>query len=142
MYCHQIFELHSRSWSLIENSDFIPGGDDAEAEPPLPRDSRTLESLSTLIENCALIGDVILRLPDIAHRLLKKKPEWMTSVKHCITFCKITRLLDPVTREMFDLAAQELNLVPRNANFTNPYREEHKGEQAKKQRKNDRKLEL
>lgn len=57
----KIFELHDKSWSLIQNSDFIPGGEDPLAEPPLPRDARVLESLSTLLENCALVGDVILR---------------------------------------------------------------------------------
>ena len=138
----KIFELHVKSWSLIQNSDFIPGGEDPLAMPPLPQDGRVLESLSTVLENCALVGDVILRLPSIAHRLLLKNSEWMTSVKHCITFCQSTRLLDPITQEMFNLAAQELNLVPRSANFTNPYREKETPDQPKKQRINRRKMEL
>lgn len=73
----KIFELHDKSWSLIENSDYIPGGEDPLAEPPLPSDVRLLESLSTLLENCALVGDVVLRLPDIANRLLRKNTQWL-----------------------------------------------------------------
>jgi hypothetical protein len=136
----KIFELHDKSWSKIQNSDYIPGGEDSLQTPPLPQDAHVMESLSTLMENCALVGDVVLRLPDISHRLLNKNPEWMRLTRHCFTFCPSTRLMDPVTEEMFNLASQELHLIPRNANFTNPYRE--KEEKTVKQRKNSRKMEL
>lgn len=136
----KIFELHDQSWSMIQNSDYIPGGEDPLAEPPLPSDMRLRESLSTLLENCALVGEVVLRLPDISDRLLRKKTDWMHNVKHCISFSPSTRLIDDVTEEMLRLAAQELNLVSRTPDFTNPYRQQSQGPANK--RTNSRKMEL
>ena len=137
----KIYELHLQSWPLIENSGYIPGGEDVASSPPLPNSPSLLSALSTLMENCALVGDVVLRLPDIATRLLRKKPEWMAFVKRdCLTFVPNTRLLDPVTEEMLTLAAQELQVVPRSPDFINPYREPV--DDRSKQRKNDRRMEL
>ena len=136
----KIFELHNNAMKSVQDSDFIPGGEDLDADPPLPDDTRIMELLSSLMENCALVGDVVLRLPDISQRILKRNKEWMTCIEQCLTFCKMTRLLDPVTEEMFELAAQELNLVPRSDNFTNPYREEKHS--TKPKRLNNRKMEL
>ena len=33
-------------------------------------------ALSSVAENTALLGDLVLKLPDVAHALLAQQPEW------------------------------------------------------------------
>lgn len=125
----KVFELQSESKSIIENSPFIPGGDgDSDDQNLLPQDTKTLEALSSLIENCALMGDIILRFPEMSSLILKKNKPWMIMFKYCISFTKITRLTDPMTDQMFLLVEQELDLIPKHENYSNPYREKERQE--------------
>lgn len=117
---NKLFEVQQNARAVVENSAYIPGGD--ESSSSLPNDQPTLEALSSIIENCALLGDIVLRLPEISGNVLKGNQQWMINTQWCISFTNATGLIDEVTDKMFNLVAQELDLIPREEAFHNPYR--------------------
>jgi hypothetical protein len=116
---NKVFEVQEKAKLIIENSSYILGSD-------LPKDQTLLESLSNIIENCAFFGDIVLKLPDISHRVLKSNNKFISLYKWCISFSMASNLIDDKTIEMFDLLAQELDIIPKNDNFINPYKKSNK----------------
>lgn len=116
---NKLFEVEEKAKQAIEDSDYVLGG-------RLPDDGQTLEALSQVVENCAFFGDIVLRLPDISHRVLTSSPKYESFYKWCISFSMATDLLDKSTQTMFDLLAQELSLVPRSESYVNPYKTDKK----------------
>lgn len=101
-------------------------------------------ALSNILENTALFGDIILHLPDIAHRVLKAQHEWNSTICWALNFANQTRhLLDKSTITMIGLVAQELNVTERDPSYFNPYRthagkREDAAEEKKKKKKRDK----
>ncbi|KAJ8673946.1 hypothetical protein QAD02_005208 [Eretmocerus hayati] len=89
---------------------------------PLPESTNGLQdALSSVLENIALFGDMVLNLPDITHRILKKHPEYQSTIRWSFEFLNRTKdYLDETTLRMIDLAAQELNITERDPNYSNP----------------------
>ena len=111
----KVFEVEEKAKQTIEDSDYVLGAD-------LPKEAPVLEALSQIVENCAFFGDIVLRLPDISHRVLKDIPKLESMYKWCISFSMATHLCDKSTQKMFDLLTQELELVPKNESYVNPYK--------------------
>jgi hypothetical protein len=87
-----------------------------------PKNQSEVESMSMVIENCCFLGDLVLHLPDISYRVLKKSPKWREIVNWSITYTRnFNFLLDPETAKMLDLFNQEINEDQRSADYTNPY---------------------
>ena len=117
----KLFEVQATARGIVENSAYIPGYDEDDG-PSIPKEAKTLEALSSIIENCALLGDIILRLPEISNKLMKDNNQWLVATQWCISFTNTTGLIDDVTMKMFNLVAQELELLPRDPEYYNPYR--------------------
>lgn len=49
-------------------------------------------ALSTILENTAFLGDIVLRLPDIAHELLDNNDDWKQLIQWAIDFTNDTRI--------------------------------------------------
>jgi len=49
-------------------------------------------ALSTILENTAFLGDIVLRLPDIAHELLNGNDDWKLLTQWAIDFTNDTRI--------------------------------------------------
>ncbi|CAD6227185.1 GSCOCG00005993001-RA-CDS [Cotesia congregata] len=105
-------------------------------------DVKQTDSLFALSENTALFSDIVLQIPDITRRILKKQKTSFDSLKWSMIFINKNRyLLDQPTIEILDLALQELNIISREPNYSNPYvqnkkgRSSVKGKTAEKQRK-------
>lgn len=80
-------------------------------------------ALSSILENTALFGDIILHLPDITHRILRTQPGWNSTIHWSLSFVNQTRhLLNKSTITMFRLVEQELNITERDPGYFNPYR--------------------
>lgn len=74
-----------------------------------------------MCENTVLFGEIVLENPDITERILKKKSSSYETLKWSLTFVhENPLLLDQSTRKMLHLVFQELNLVTRMPNYSNP----------------------
>ncbi|XP_011315560.1 coiled-coil domain-containing protein 134-like [Fopius arisanus] len=91
------------------------------------------DGLSSVLENTAFFGDIVLQVPDITHRILKKNSHWKNQMQWSLNFANETRfLLDEATGGMLDLAFQELNITQRLPNYVNPYSSENQGDSGDK----------
>ncbi|XP_020279090.1 coiled-coil domain-containing protein 134-like [Pseudomyrmex gracilis] len=112
-----IVEVIESSRNVIENASFVPG------KTSFPEDTTVRDALSSILENTALFGDIILYLPDIMHRVLKTQQKWYTTIHWSLNFANQTRhLLNKSTITMIRLVEQELNITERDPNYFNPYR--------------------
>ncbi|XP_065058216.1 coiled-coil domain-containing protein 134-like [Rhopilema esculentum] len=113
----KILEVLASSKLEITQSSYIPGGE-------FPTKEQELQALALVVENTAFLGDMLLRLPDITHKILKRNKEWQIIVNWSVGFCNETGLFDNANEKLLSLVAQELNLVPRDPNYINPYKVE------------------
>jgi len=51
-------------------------------------------ALSMVLENTAFVGDILLRLPDATHALLKDNREWNLLVEWAVRFCNDTLIFE------------------------------------------------
>lgn len=109
----KIFNAMEASKATIENSEYILGGD-------LPTGT-VLESILHTLDNCAFFSKLILKLPAMSDRILKKNNQWSHLYKWCLTFSISANLVDDTSLKMLNLAAQQLNVVPKDEDFVNPY---------------------
>ncbi|KAK9507454.1 hypothetical protein O3M35_007306 [Rhynocoris fuscipes] len=112
----KVFIVIRKSRAILENFGYIPG------ESSFPTDEKIQDALSNVLENTAFIGDIVLRLPDLTHSILKNHTEWSYLLKWSLTFTNQTQLVDSKTNILLDLVNQEMNFTQRHSNFTNPYR--------------------
>ncbi|XP_069704089.1 coiled-coil domain-containing protein 134-like [Periplaneta americana] len=112
----KVFTVIQSSRVTLESSGYIPGSSS------FPKDENVLDALSNILENTALFGEVLLRLPDIAHKILKSKYEWDVMLHWSLGFVNQTQLLDKKTYILISLVSQELNITERDPNYVNPYR--------------------
>lgn len=113
----KVVEVIESSKSVIEKAGFLPQNNS------FPEDTNIKDALSSILENIALFGDIILHLPDITHRILKAQPEWNSTIHWSLNFANQTRhLMNKSTITMFRLVEQELNITERHPGYFNPYR--------------------
>lgn len=115
----KIFGMIQESRASIESSSFIPGISD------FPTNERVRDSLSNILENTALFGEIVLRFPDIAQTVLKTNNNWDVLLQWSIAFSnQVKYLLDKSTIKLLHLVSQELNHIERDPNYVNPYKKE------------------
>ncbi|XP_075544193.1 coiled-coil domain-containing protein 134-like [Dermacentor variabilis] len=110
----KINEVLTTSKLKLESSDYIPGG-------AFPEDESTRDALSQVLENTAFFGEIILRLPNIAHAVLNMNKAGAMVLNWAIGFANSTELYDETTTKLINLVAQELGLVEKDPNYHNPY---------------------
>ncbi|XP_043278525.1 coiled-coil domain-containing protein 134-like [Venturia canescens] len=115
--------LAENSLSIIGlNQEIIEGVNISFGNGEEFKNSTVRLALTTILETCALFGDVILQLPDITRRVLKDQKNWNATLRWGLNFVNETRhLVDDPTVAMFDLVRQELKIVPRHPNYTNKF---------------------
>ncbi|XP_071445349.1 coiled-coil domain-containing protein 134-like isoform X2 [Hetaerina americana] len=119
MIAEKVYNVIESSRVTLESSGYIPGAQ-------FPKDENVRDALSNILENTALLGDVLLHLPDITHAILAYNYEWTVMFRWSIGFCNETMLMDPKTVKMINLVAQELNITDRDPSYVNPYRKDAK----------------
>jgi hypothetical protein len=62
-------------------------------------------ALANILENTAFFGDILLRLPDISHKILTLKHEWEVLLNWSLGFCNQTHLLDKQTEKLVYLVS-------------------------------------
>lgn len=138
LVAEKVFTTIQNSRATVEASSYIPG------VSPFPTDEIIRDSLSNILENTALFGEIILRFPDVAVSVLKTNNNWDVLLQWSIAFCNQVRyLLDKGTIKLLHLVSQELNHVEREATYVNPYRkdgmEKDKGDEQKEEKRRKKK---
>lgn len=80
-----------------------------------------LNDISTVIENTALTVDLALHFPKIFMKIYNKQPNWKDILKSSIDLTIRSGVIDEETEKGINLMRQEVHLVPREANYVNPY---------------------
>ncbi|XP_046387610.1 coiled-coil domain-containing protein 134-like isoform X2 [Ischnura elegans] len=119
MIAEKVYNVIESSRVTLESSGYIPGAQ-------FPKDENVRDALSNILENTALLGDVLLHLPDITHAILAYNYEWTVMFRWSIGFCNETLLMDSKTVKMINLVAQEMNITDRDPSYVNPYRKDVK----------------
>ncbi|XP_029678086.1 coiled-coil domain-containing protein 134-like [Formica exsecta] len=113
----KIMEVIASSKNVIEKAGFVPDNSS------FPKDTNVKDALSSILENTALFGDIILHLPDITHRILKMQQGWNLTIHWSLNFTNQMRhLLNKSTNTMIHLVKQEMNITERDPSYFNPYR--------------------
>lgn len=113
----KVVEVIESNKSVIEKAGFVPNNSS------FPKDTNVKDALSSILENTALFGDIILHLPDITHRILTTRQGWNPAIHWSLNFTNQMRhLLNKSTITMIRLVEQELNITERDPSYFNPYR--------------------
>eukprot|EP00041_Stephanoeca_diplocostata_P021686 m.508841 g.508841 ORF g.508841 m.508841 type:complete len:294 (+) comp21887_c1_seq5:224-1105(+) len=93
--------------------------------PPIPAQNMSiLDSLVNVWENTALLGDVILRLPDISHRMIDNHKLRREVLSWAVHLCQDSPVYLEEHRKQLELVLQEMNMadVP-DPSYSNPFSE-------------------
>jgi len=60
-------------------------------------------ALSTILENTAFLGDIVLRLPDVAHELLDGNEDWKLLTQWAIDFTNDTDIFVDKDRQLISM---------------------------------------
>lgn len=119
----KLFSVMVHAKVHLMESSFTPGD-------PFPTENHLKETLSTVLENTAFLGDIVLRLPDIAHELLDNNDDWKLLIQWAIDFTNDTHIFVGKDQQLVSMMAQELGVIDRDPDFINPYKKETQVEQA------------
>lgn len=114
MLLEKMEEMLTQSKLFLNEQQFHAGS-------KFPTEQTMKDTLSLILENVAFVSDIALRLPDITHKILKKKKEWKSILQWAFQFVEGTGFYDEQHQMLLHLASQELNFVERRADFVNPY---------------------
>lgn len=124
----KLFKVLQDARVKLTESGYIPG-------QVFPTEQAQLEALANILENTALFGDILLRLPDITYEVYSKSKEWELLARWSVSFCNETQVYDETDSKLLNLMAQELRLVPKDPNYINPYRKRAKKEELNNEKK-------
>ncbi|XP_015586813.1 coiled-coil domain-containing protein 134 [Cephus cinctus] len=112
----KVFYVIESSRALVEMAEFTPETN------RFPGDANIRDALSSIMENTALFGDIILHMPDITRRVLKSQEKWNSIYTWSLNFVnRMKHLLDNSTITMIHLVGQELNITAREPGYFNPF---------------------
>lgn len=89
----------------------------------LPMDTTLRETCSKIIENTAFLSELSLYFPEFIKKLFIKDINFKTLFIWAYNFSVNFQFYDIENLKMINLAGQELEIIPRMANFTNPYKQ-------------------
>ncbi|KAI0219625.1 coiled-coil domain containing 134 [Lamellibrachia satsuma] len=119
MLLQQMFKVMAESKLKLTEAGYLPGD-------PFPQEEPTRELFAHIVENTAFFGDLLLRLPDIIHDLLKRNHEWQILIHWSVAFANETGIYEQTDSKLLHLMAQELEILERDPDYINPYKEESK----------------
>lgn len=90
----------------------------------LPNGQRDRTALALILENTCLASDILLRFPNYMHKKLDTDKDFDLVYKWGLGYINETAsfLLDEPTQRLFFLAGQELELIEKDASYSNPYK--------------------
>lgn len=110
-------KVMTESQNKIKNEKFVP------IKQQLPQDSKLRESSSIIIENTAFLSELLLYLPEFIKKNFAKDVGFKALYTWAYNFSKNMEFYDKETLKILNLAAQELEIIEREENFINPYKQ-------------------
>lgn len=99
------------------------------------------EALSSVLESTCLFADVILHLPEMSRKVLKKRPNWKKTIDWALEFSQsLDYLTDEVTKKLLVTCDYEINESKRPTSYRNPYYKQKLPELKKETSKTKKKL--
>ncbi|XP_041735523.1 coiled-coil domain-containing protein 134-like isoform X2 [Coregonus clupeaformis] len=143
-------------FKVLEDSRAILIAANMKADDPFPIDDKIKEAYSHVVENTAFFGDVALRFPRIVHHYYDRNPDWGGLLRWGLRFCNLTGVFTGGAHQhVLSLMSQELGIIEKSPDFTNPYRTERDDvlhtaeafqkilrEEEKRRRKEDKRKEI
>lgn len=115
-----LFEVLLSSRIIVETAGYIPGNE-------WPLNMTVRDAMAQIVENTLYFGEVVLRLPDVTHRIMKKHKEWQQLIEwswfysqECLPY------LHEKLHKPLNLMAQELGFITKDPEFYNQFRLEDK----------------
>ncbi|BFZ24351.1 hypothetical protein BsWGS_27390 [Bradybaena similaris] len=129
----QLFKVLNSARQNLTEAVYFPGD-------PFPTNESTRNALSKVLENTALFGDIVLRLPDAVHSVYDREKEWQQLMAWSYNFCKDSGVFEGTSEKLLHLMAQEVKIIPKEANYINPFKEAYRLEmESQKQKKVEKK---
>lgn len=121
-------QMFEKMFDVIHKSrEFLEKNPEYEIGNPLPmNNTEIVVNILQIIDNCALFANLVLKLPDISQRLIQKQIAWNETYSWCFNFTNKSNLIDDISTRLYNLAAQQLNIIPRESDFINPYEKSFK----------------
>ncbi|XP_060083787.1 coiled-coil domain-containing protein 134-like [Ylistrum balloti] len=114
----QLFKVLGEGKVNLTEWGYMPGD-------PFPVNTTIRDSMSKVLENVAMFGDLVLRLPDITHEIFDKNKEWHLILGWGVWFCNESKIFQGNSAKLLSLMAQEVNLIPKEENYVNPFKNEN-----------------
>uniref|UniRef100_A0A1I7YJ58 Coiled-coil domain-containing protein n=1 Tax=Steinernema glaseri TaxID=37863 RepID=A0A1I7YJ58_9BILA len=101
---------------VLDSQKFNGSVNDFPAE-----DSPLKEAIAKTLESTAFYGEMALKLPHIIEKRFKKDVNFRRLIMWAYSFSINFGLYDDTSLKMMNLAGQQLEIIPRQENFENPY---------------------
>ncbi|KAK3599222.1 hypothetical protein CHS0354_012830 [Potamilus streckersoni] len=112
-----LFQVLSSAKVNVTEMGYLPGD-------PFPENETIREAVALVLENTAMFGDMVLRLPDVVHAIYKKNNEWRQTISWAVWFCSESNIFDGAHKKLLHLMSQEIDLIPKEEGYVNPYKVE------------------
>lgn len=121
---NQLFKNLFDASQNLTSWGFIPGDD-------FPTNETIRESMSKILENTALFGDLILRMPNVVHDFYDKNRDWHMMLRWAYDFSLQSTVFEGPHEKLLSLMAQEADIIPKSPNYVNHFVEVQKDDKDK-----------
>ncbi|CAK5086255.1 unnamed protein product [Meloidogyne enterolobii] len=115
----RIFETIKESKQLLFKYNENEEGDFTK----LATDKESREHFARIVENTIFLAGLTLYFPKYALYYVNKDVNFHQIYSWSNNFCSNLTFLDLETKELLNLAAQEIEIIPKSENFFNPYKD-------------------
>lgn len=107
-----------------------------------PANQSLKETISLVLENTCLFGELILHFPNISYKIVKNSQQWHENLNWALNYTRnnFKQIIDQKTLQMLDLFNQEINEEQRTEDYVNPYYDNLGSNAATKTKKAKKKL--
>ena len=67
--------------------------------------------MSKVLENTAMFGDLVLRLPDIVHSIYDKNKDWQITMTWAVWFATESRVFEGANSKLLNLVSNCIDLI-------------------------------
>lgn len=113
---NNLFLVLEQAKNNLTEWGFVPGD-------PFPDNMTIQDAFSKVLENTAIYGDLVLRMPDIIHAIYNKNKQWEFLIGWGVWFAMESKVFKGSNEKLLNLMSQELGLIPKEEYYTNPYAE-------------------
>ncbi|KAK3798085.1 hypothetical protein RRG08_034641 [Elysia crispata] len=112
-----LFKITEQARANLTKAGYVAGDE-------FPEDNETKESLSKVLENMFIFGDLLLQRPKAVHTIYDDHKDWEEQVNWSYHVCSKSGVFNVAELQFLDLMAKEAGILPKDANFENPYLDE------------------